>query len=604
MELQKIRDYLMDTFYNMCVDDGHGHDIQLEDAWMEERFVEAGLIEASASTGKKQYPKPVHEHMVLSHTEALNLDSVAASYSATLKKNDPLLNNFTRSTVDSLITMRDDEKKWTYFIEFKNGKWETDEVYRKITDSIFLLNDLEKMDRSAVLTDNRTKVKYDVQNLELSRFYEEYAGFDGTSNFYKNNAVFVLVSGKDENCFRNFAELCKRKSDYAYMNFVLEEIAFDVLKKASAGKYNFGFEYINRLAFMILNANSTNKYMIHYKNILKLFQRLESVKYPDKSNRYIIELLEKYPEIMQFLKELLYKDYRKYDNLMKIFRNLGYTEAKCFLCVAAVCSVQPAKGKRMTDDYKILCNMGDMISGLKNDDYKKYIEKLKEMVQSYSFHLKKELLEEISNENFCEINSLLKEEKWEEAVKRVLFMLRIYASHSMGDLGDVNEKIGDLISNIYGNDLIFENTSPQQLKKMLQQDSEVLMMAAAILSYLQEDIELRDEPWNDYVHMVRQLEYLRDVKSRKGNNRFGQFAAPLSEWLERNKADQMALKTLLDNIEQKIIKGKSIQEIFPMYFVQKETIEEDYQKLRNLAAKVKGKILNDVQGVKAMDFKW
>ena len=47
-----------------------------------------------------------------------------------------------------------------------------------------------------------------------------------------------------------------------------------------------------------------------------------------------------------------------------------------------------------------------------------------------------------------------------------------------------------------------------------------------------------------------------------------------------------------------------IQEIFPIYFAKRKTIDEEEHKLRNLATRVKGTILYDVQGRKAMDFEW
>ena len=605
MELQKIRDYLMDTFYNMCVDDGHGHDIQLEDAWMEERFVEAGLIEASASTGKKQYPKPVHEHMVLSHTEALNLDSVAASYSATLRKDDPLLNNFTRSTVDSLYVVRNKNKQSTvWFIEFKNGEWETEDVYRKITDSIFLLNDLEKLDQNAILTNNRTKEKFEVHDLELSKFYKEYTDFDGTLDFYKSHAVFVLVSGKDGNCFRNFEKLCKKRADYAGMNYILEIISFDVLKKASEDKYHFGFEYINKLAFLILNANSTNEYISHYKNILYFFERLKAIKCHDKTNKDIIGLLGEYPRFIPFLKELLYQNYSEYEKLINLFQQLGYSEAECFMCVAAVCSVQPAKGRELTDDYQILCDIGKVIVKPQREAYKESIIRWKEKARTYRFDIEKEVLEEISGENFSDIVSLLVQEKFEDALKRTLFILRIREAHSMGKFENMDDAIRKLMSKIYGNDLILKYTTSQQLEQMMQQESDIIIMLAATISFMQEDMELRKNSCNRFVHMVRQLEYLKSLALRTGDKRFGEFASPLGDWLEQNKKNGKKLDDLLDRIEQKIIDGNSIQEIFPMYYIKKKTIGYDQQKLRNLAARAKGKILNDVQGVKAMDFKW
>lgn len=606
MEIQKIQEILMDTFYEMSVDDGQKHDIVLEDSWMEERFVEAGLIEVSDDMSEELYPKKVHERMVLSRTKAINLDSVAASYSATLKSNNPLQGEFTRSTADSLFvpSCKENEKKHVYLIEFKNGDWKTDEVYNKIKESIFLLNDLEKLDSYAILTDNRTKEKCEVQNLELSKFYKEYTGYDENANFYRNNATFVLVSGRGENCFRNFAELCKRRTDYERMDNILRNISFDVLKKVSGEQNDFGFEYINRLAFLILHANSTNKYMMHFKNIMIFFDRLAYIKEHHTLIKGINDLLNKHPQMIQFLKELLYKDYNNYEKLTELFAGLGYSEADSFLCITAVCSVQPAKGKNLTDDFEIICRFGDIVAKMKKEEYQNRVTKLKDKVEAYCITIDKQVLEEICEKEFCDIDLLLVEKKYDIVVKRAVFILRMMKAHSMGFLGNSNVSIKNLFSNIYENSMIFESVDAEKLKQMLQTESELLVMIAATLSYIKEDVELRNNPLNPYVHVVRQLEYMKDINLRSGDKRFGQFALPLSDKLAQNGEEKIDFEAMLEKIKGKIIKGNHIQEIFPIYFAKRKTIDEEEHKLRNLATRVKGTILYDVQGRKAMDFEW
>ena len=103
---------------------------------------------------------------------------------------------------------------------------------------------------------------------------------------------------------------------------------------------------------------------------------------------------------------------------------------------------------------------------------------------------------------------------------------------------------------------------------------------------------------------MRQLEYMKDINLRSGDKRFGQFAMPLSDKLAQNGEEKIYFEAMLEKIKGKIIKGNHIQEIFPIYFAKRKTIDEEEHKLRNLATRVKGTILYDVQGRKAMDFEW
>ena len=160
---EEAESILITSLKKLSEDDGQGNSIEIENEWMAQRFVEAGLSDADKILNK-DYPVKVNEYVVHSPEMAISMDSIAVSYAATRRRNDVFKINEMPSSVDAL----DIKGKQWYFIEFKNGDWKPKDIKIKVYESIILLSNLHELDKNAIIKNNRDSLVKEIENLGIS----------------------------------------------------------------------------------------------------------------------------------------------------------------------------------------------------------------------------------------------------------------------------------------------------------------------------------------------------------------------------------------------------------------------------------------------------
>ena len=267
---EEAESILITSLKKLSEDDGQGNSIEIENEWMAQRFVEAGLSDADKILNK-DYPVKVNEYVVHSPEMAISMDSIAVSYAATRRRNDVFKINEMPSSVDAL----DIKGKQWYFIEFKNGDWKPKDIKIKVYESIILLSNLHELDKNAIIKNNRDSLVKEIENLGISKKLGKFMDEDTVPKQCQNNGTLIVVYSDKNHIARLYKELCSFKKDYADMNQILAQMKLQCLEREKApDTLDFGYPYINKLAGMILSATSVNRKFEYYNAIIKMLKRM------------------------------------------------------------------------------------------------------------------------------------------------------------------------------------------------------------------------------------------------------------------------------------------------------------------------------------------
>ncbi len=594
---EQVAEYLINTFYDISVDDGGGHDIEITDQWMEERFVAAGLIE---KTNENYYPKKISEHMVLSREEALNLDNVAVSYAATLRKSDCMRENTTLHTTDAFYV---NEEGACSFIEFKNGAWKKGEIKKKVYESIVLLNNLQELDKKAVITGNRTKASIETSNLQLSQKMKAYCGLDGTVDFYKKNVQLIVVYSEKKNIAREYQKLCQKKNEYMWMENKLCEVDCSFLRRdiEENDLLGFGYGMINKIARLLLSANSANRNLDKFTAIMKMLDRMKAIEQGDKGIKDVCQRLNEFPEFIEYLYHQMYEGNGRAETFRDKYGDSSLT-AETFMKIAAKMSVERLhveKEKQEKDDYETVF---ELVNGLKSTQPNKFYNALNEVwiTENDMPTEVTELKKVISASSFLDLCQLLKQKQFEEVVKRSIFIKRVVAAHDEQEIESKNKTA--LLINLCG----MEQSTAEKIVQLTDNKMRLFSVILAFWSYLHDCINIREIVQHDsYRHVWRQAGYLKELnQGHKENQKYGRFVSRI-----KNKTKHLSgtkkLERVMEEIEKirhEIVEGKAFQEIVPIQSILLLTVSEDDRNVRTLQTELVGAVLRDVKGCRAIDF--
>lgn len=594
---EQVAKYLINTFYDISVDDGGGHDIEIKDQWMEGRFAAAGLIEKA---GGNFYPKKISEHMVLSREEALDLDNVAASYAATLRNSDCMRENTTLHTTDAFYA---NEEGVCSLIEFKNGDWKTGEIKEKVFESMALLNDLQELDEKAVITGNRTTESFETNNLQLSQKMKAYCGLDGTADFYKKKVQLIVVYSGKTNIAREYQKLCQKKNQYAWMENKLNEVDCSFLRRDIEEKDLLGFGYgmINKIAWLLLTANSVNRNLDKFTAIMKMLDRMKAIEQGDKGIKDVCRSLNEFPDFIEYLYRHMYEG----DTRAETFRDKyghNHFAAETFMKVAAKMSVERLyveKEKQEKDDYEIVF---ELINGLKVKQSDRFYNMLNE-VWIVENDTPAEVIASrkvISDSSFLDFYQLLKQKQFEEVVKRSIFIKRVVTAHDEWEMGPENKTA--LLINLCG----MEQSAAEKIVWLTEHKMRLFSVILALWSYLHDCTNIREIVQQDsYRHVWRQAGYLKEFdEGHRQNQKYGRFASRIKDKTKHlsgvEKQQRVVEET--EKIRHEIVEGKAFREIVPIQSILQLTVSEDDMNIRRLQAELVGPVLREVKGCKAIDF--
>lgn len=601
---ENVQKYLIGTLYDISVDDSNNKDNgkvkddnEISNKWVEERLAEAGFIEKTTETN---YPKKVHEHVVLSKTEAINLDNIAASYAATLRREDPMRANVTLSTVDAFYT---NEKGTSYFIEFKNGKWEKGDIKGKVFESRALLDDIKVLDKYAIVTSNREKDSEEVENLNLSEKFKAYCGLDGSADFYKKHVQLLVVYSGKEHAIKSYIALCEKRDNYEQIERRLQKADFPFLRKIliKSPKVDFGYETINCLAKLLITTDSKEDNFMRFSETMTMLERMNGIEENDKKIKKACEQLDRHPELMKLIYDKMYKGDKKAERFLKQCGKKETLNPQIFLQIAAKMSVREGRslefGKK--DDFNIIIEIVEHSETVKEKKFCEIIEGLYKEIEGVLPELEIQK-ESICDANFTNLKTLAEQGDYEEFIKRTCFIYRMIYDNSVKETEE-KYKI-ELLKNICGIEEDFAN----RLAKASEGKEKVFTHMVLLWNYLYKDSSIRDDVEKDiYVHMVRQIEYLYALNNgHRDKQKYGPFAKRINNKTKHLKGEDKQKKIIEEakKIESEIMKGKGIHEIMPLQGIIKLTISGEERKIRELRAILKGTVLLDVRGCKAVDF--
>lgn len=585
---EEVQKYLIGTFYDISIDDGGGHKIEILDEWMEDRLAEAGFIE---KTTVDKYPKEAYEHMVLSREEAINLDNIAASYAETLQTIDPMRANSTLSTVDAFYT---DENNRSYFIEFKNGDWKEKEIKGKVFESRALLDDITVLDKYAIITSNREKVKKEIKNLNLSEKLKVYCGLDDNANFYKKQVQLLVVYSNGSNIVREYVRLCQKRDKYDWIEQKLLDENFKALrqKEVQANKVQFGHEMINRLAMLLITANSVNQNFEYYLKIMTMLERMEKLEQNSKEIKKLCEQLNQYPKLVKVL-------------YVKMYGNNKATEqVNAWKLLEMAIKVSAHKSKKLEleqgDDYNIIKEIAKHTQTNKEKSFSEImIELYKEIGDVLpEFEVQKNV---ICDENFTNLKMLLEQERHEEFLKRNCFIYQIMHVTKMEET-EKDIKV-EMLKNICGMDEMLA----EKIARLTANKEKLFMRIVILWNYLYKDRSIRNDIREDsYIHITRQMKYLNELQQHgsAGIQKYGVFAEKIKDKVRYLTGEEKKKRMMseAEKIKSDIVKGKAIYEIMPLQKIVDITISQEEKEIRKLQAGLKGTVLLDVCGCKAVDF--
>lgn len=594
-----VADILTGTLYDISIDDGNNNSIKIPDMWTLERFIEAGIIRNIREDEIEtiQYPYIAYEHVVFSDELALNLDNIAASYQETKKRSRVIQINDTLSTIDSLYIR---EKDAWYLFEFKNGDWNVRDIEKKVHETLQLLGDLDRLDKSAVITTNRNKHVIETENLNLKSKLTEKLGFEASSEFYKNNMFLYIVYTTDRvRKAKELLKLCSQRNEYADMDEVFRRYGL-FRKEIVMPEMKMGYELVNRLAAYLLKATTRNNYFSVYQNVEDMYVRYKNISKP--SCQKYLALLKEVPAFISEIRKFLPEKVRSLfsDNM----------SAEDFLKSLAVCSIWHIKEENMPecdwDEYKVVEKLLDTML---QEEYSKYVAECKNIVQLFGGLLSEDqnMLRFICSDGFADEVRDLVETDFHEALGRILLIRRMTDQRGCYNLNRQQQEM--LIRSI----LQEEMAETDAVLNIVDNDMERFLRFTALRTYFAKRYTCF---WNtqedDYMHMCRQIYYIAQLYEKKetsGESRqkartygcFGTLLSSLED--EGTSADlQKKVEERVARIEQKILAGRSRREIQPLTMAVEGVLGSKYIAVQQLKYSLEGTTFKKVCGCKGEDF--
>ena len=595
--LEDVAQILIGTLYDLSADDGGNNDIEIPDEWTLRRFMEAGFIRNINENEMEQikYPYMVSQHVVYTDELALNMDNLSASYQATKARNSVIKINNTLSTVDALCVR---DKEW-YLFEFKNGNWNVRDIEDKINGTMRLLDDLERLDKNAVITTNRDGRIVEAAELNLKAKLENELGFRADSAFYKSRMSLYVVYTDNVRKAKEFNELCAMRKQYADMAAVFERNKVFEKKMVSPG-VEMGDRQINMFAAYLLKATTENQYYPVYRRLQKLYDRCKKMDMP--SNQKYFKLLKEFPVFISELPRLLSQKSRSYfvENMLP-----GQ-----FLTQLAVCSIEHLQEEDIPecepDEYDIVKGLLDTVI---QKDYSKYVGECENLVQLFGEALSEEqgALKAVSDAEFVyEIKTLLTTD-FCEALGRILLIQRVSNIRDCYRLDRRQQKM--LLENI----LHMDAEKAESALDIVNHDMKLFCQFIALKSYFAKRYTCFWNPdKDDYMHICRQIYYLKELfkkeqlsgESHQKTRTYGCFGALLQLLKEGEEpiGFQKKLEERVRQIEQNILAGRSRAEIQPLEMAVQGVIGSKNIDLQQLRYSFEGAVFKKVAGCRGEDF--
>lgn len=598
MDLPKeIEQYFIATLSELSEDD-KGNKVKITDAWMEEHLAAVGLIEKTIGM---DYPKEAVQSVVFSKKEALNLDNIAVSYAKTRRKKDCMYENVTLSTVDAFFV---NGKKECYLIEFKNGDWNKKDIKIKIYESIALLNNLKIMDEYAVIKGNRGEDKIEAEALNLSEKLTRYAGICDNAGFYKKNVRFLLVYTGNSNIITKYADLCQKREEMEWINTKLQELNLRKLKTVETMKHqpDFGYEFVDKLAVLLLSSTSINRNFERFHKIQQMLDRIKCLEHDEKKIKYIYEKLNQYPKLIKVFYKKMYGDDREAKNFVNKYYTENTFDGKAFFILAAKMSVErmdrPENNK--IDDYKRVEQILRCFITSKWSDFSGQIALLSREIENKIPELK-QTMEKFSEQSFCDFENLLINENYEEAIKRAVFIDRIFTCECTTVKIEKKIKV-EWMTNICG----MSSDISERIADVTNENTRQFLQILIIWNYLYNTVSILDIPEIDsYRHIVRQIHYLNSLENGHiQKQKYGVFFGRI-EAKTRNLTGKAKTKKVVEEVEKikkKIIEGRSLNEMMPLERSIELSISKEQREIRDLQASLADTMLLDVLGCKGIDF--
>lgn len=600
-EAEKI---LIGTLYDISVDDGKNNDLSIPDEWTLKRFIEAGLVRdvKAEETDLTQYPYIINERVVFSDKPALNLDNIAASYQATKKRGHLIPVNDTLSTIDSLYIK---EKDVWWLLEFKNGDWSARDIKKKVDETLRLLGNLELLDNNAVLTTNREEQTVEVRELNLKAKLESEFDFHADIDFYKSRVSLYIVYTDHIRKAREFLKFCSQKSIYADMDAVFKQYGI-FRKKIASPAVEMGYEQINTLAAYLLQATTENHYYQVYHNVGLMYSRWKEMskasyqKYP--------ALLNGMPVFVSEVPGLLPgKSRRRFPD------NISSPDE--FLIWFAVCSIWHVREEDTPeckeDEYDVIMGILDCIL---QEDHSGYVRECRDIVEQFGALLcaDEKRRASVCREGFTDNLQSLFETDFDEALGRILLVQRV--TNRRGCYCLTRKQQEELLRNI----LHIEVKEVDPILDIVNDNMESFLKFVALKSYFSKKYTCFWNPGqDDYMHICRQIYYIKELYEEKmttGENAkkhgsqkmrtYGCFGTLLNCLMtnEPSAGFQEKVKEKVNQIEKKILEGKSRMEIQPLQMAVQETISSKTIALQQLKYSFEGALFKRVAGCKGEDF--
>lgn len=598
---KEVEERFIDSLRNISIDDGK-NEIEIIDECMLERFYSAQLLSDDVYENKQniEYPLKVGQNVVYLDELALNLDNISASYSATKKELDCFRSNITLSTVDALYV--NSAQEW-FLIEFKNGNWDKEEIRNKCYETRNLLDDLKVLDEKAIVTTNREKENIIVEGLKLSEKIEKVLKYERTSEFYREHVNLVVVYSADKKISERYAKLCGMMDKHNNLCQILEDSG--ILENNRITKKNvdvrFGNEAINDLAKCLLASKVVNQNFRIFDEVLKADKRFDDIDNNTSGVKKYIRKLEKYPEIMENVLAVFYKDANK-DIINRPKEFLKYIAAR---------SIRGYENERLSyerDDYEIV---EDLLKIIDKEQYDKFHNKISSIIEL--FEEKKALEKEFDVEFTEQLEGMLKND-FNNALKRIMLIYRLNEGIKRKPI--TGEQMELLLHHVLGMEDKEAKTVVERMNKETEDEKMTLFLDfVAVYVYLKYDSNVRrDARYDKYYHIVRQLEYYNEFTKRNskeesgkkddGKKDYGFFAesiyAKISKYKIENKRDM--LKNELQRVERKIFEGKSFHEIYPFTKAIKLFVDPNPHSIKWLRDCLEGSVVKSVKGCWGPDF--
>lgn len=589
---EEAESILITSLKKLSEDDGQGNSIEIENEWMAQRFVEAGLSDADKILNK-DYPVKVNEYVVHSSEMAISMDSIAVSYAATRRRNDVFKINEMPSSVDAL----DIKGKQWYFIEFKNGDWKPKDIKIKVYESIILLSNLYELDKNAIIKNNRDSLVKEIENLGISKKLGKFMDEDTVPKQCQNNGTLIVVYSDKNHIARLYKELCSFKKNYADMNQILAQMKLQCLEREKApDTLDFGYPYINKLAGMILSATSVNRKFEYYNAIIKMLKRM--IGKDEKNVEQTIRILDENPLLVIYLWNQFYGDNPKMNTYrQQLYKSIPLT-GESLMKLAARGSMEGCLRDNeagFADHYEVIQRI------LNRKRYKDEKKQLEELVDFCKDLLHQESDADILKEDsFFDIKSLLKNDENEEICKRGLFLDRVFCPRGRGNHISV-ESYCQLLKNIAGID---EKTA-KELAKRCEGDAGRFYQCVALWQYLYGKADIRQNAKSDYyVKICCQMDLLNDLAENKDKIRYGRFQGAIKDAVSRYKGEEKEreIQKEVQKIVKSIEQGKTVREIMPLYVSAELMVDANAVSVRRLQTLMEGIVLKKVEGCRGVDF--